>query len=157
MRFLFLLLLVLAVVPSCGGNNLDTALEAAKAKSAIDSLWTRYAVASDQHDAIGFESLFIEDGTLVYDRAPTVNGRRAIGAFLDSLYRGVDATGLRIVPEDLQVSGTLAAQCGTFEESFNEAGKPKTEYGRFVLIADRGSDQTWRIRRLVALADSTGD
>ena len=53
MRMVILLLAILAVLPSCGGPNLDSAMESAKAKGALDSLWTAYAVAADRRDAIG--------------------------------------------------------------------------------------------------------
>ena len=154
MRFVVILCLALTVA-SCGvGKEQETALQVSVVKTSIDSLWTMYATASDQRDAIAFESIFTEDAALVFSSAPTVVGRRAIGEFLTKLYTPIDATGFRVVPEDLKVSGSLAAQGGTFEERFTEAGAEKVEYGRFVLIAERGSDESWRIRRLTAIADS---
>lgn len=155
MRYLVVLCLAFAFA-SCGGGGggHETALEISVVKTSIDSLWTMYATASDQRDSIAFESLFTEDAALVFSNAPTVHGRRAIGEFLAKLYAPIDATGFRVVPEELKVSGYLAAQSGTFEERFLQDGVEKTEYGRFVLIAERGSDKSWRIRRLAAIADS---
>jgi len=155
MRFLVALCLAFALV-SCqgGGGGGETALEISVVKTSIDSLWTMYATASDQRDAIAFESIFSEDGTLVFSNAPTVKGRKAIGEFLAAQYTPIDATGFRVVPEELKVSGSLAAQSGTSEERFIEGGAEKIKYGRFVLIAERGSDNSWRIRRLAAIADS---
>ena len=144
MRFILVGCLAFALV-SCGGGGgggHETALEISVVKTSIDSLWTMYATASDQRDAIGFESLFAEDGALVFSNASTVTGRRAIGEFLARHYTPVDATGFRVVPEELKVSGSLAAQSGTFEERFLEGGAEKTKYGRFVLIAERGSDKS---------------
>jgi uncharacterized protein (TIGR02246 family) len=156
MRFAALPLLILASLPSCASNDLETALGTAKAKTSLDSLWTAYAVASDQRDPIAFEALFTEDAVLVFSGVPTARGRRAIGECLASLYSGVDATGLRVVPEEMEVSGDLAAQSGAFEESFTKGETPRTRFGRFVLIAERDEDMRWRIQLLVALADSTG-
>ena len=153
MRYVVVLVLALALV-SCGGAGTETALEISVVKTSIDSLWTMYATASDQRDPIAFESLFTEDAALVFSTAPTVTGKKAIGEFLAKLYRPVDATGFRVVPEDLKVSGSLAAQSGTFEERFIDGTTEKTEYGRFVLVAERGQDKAWRIRRLAAIADS---
>jgi len=154
-RSLVFSMLALAILTSCATNDVDSALQAAKAKASIDSLWTQYAVASDQRDSAAFANLFTDDASLVFSNAPTVRGRKAIGDFLGSLYTGVDATGFRVVPEELKASGSLAVQSGTFEEQFIEVESQKTEYGRYVLFAERGPNETWRIRRLLAIADST--
>lgn len=146
--------LALAILASCATNDVDSALQAAKAKTSIDSLWTRYAVASDQRDAAAFANLFTEDASLVQSDAPTVRGGTAIGDFLAARYTGIDATGLRVVPEELKASGSLAVQSGTFEEQFIEADSQKTKFGRYVLFAEREPGETWRIRRLAAIADS---
>jgi len=154
MRIAMLSFLVLAAVSSCAGNDIDSAVQSAKAKTAIDSLWTSYAVAGDQRDAAAFAALFTEDATFVFAGAPSVHGRVAIGEFLAKRYTAIDATGLRVVPEELKASGSLAAQSGAFVSQFIEADSQRTEYGRYVLIAERGSDKTWRIRRYMGIADS---
>lgn len=155
MRIVLLLLVLVAFVPACGGPNLDTAMQAAQAKSSLDSLWASYAVAADQRDEIAFESLFSAEAMLDFTGAPTVTGKSAIGAFLKERYTPIDETGFKVTPDDLKASGDLAAQAGTFEERFTEGGVPKIEYGRFVLVAEKGSEGAWRIRRLMAVADST--
>jgi len=154
MRIRMLSLLILAVVPACAGNDIDSAVQSAKAKTAIDSLWTSYAVAGDQRDAAAFGALFTEDATFVFAGAPSVHGRSAIGEFLARRYTAIDATGLRVVPEELKASGSLAVQSGAFVSQFIEADSQRTEYGRYVLIAERGLDKAWRIRRYMGIADS---
>ena len=154
MRIAMLSLLVFAAIPSCAGNDIDSAVQSAKAKTAIDSLWTSYAAASDQRDAAAFGALFTEDATFVFEGAPSVHGRKEIGDFLARRYTTIDATGLKVIPEELKASGTLAAQSGAFVSNFIEADSQKTEYGRYVLIAERGPDKAWRIRRLMGVADS---
>jgi len=146
---------ILALIPACAGQPTPSAFESLAAKAAIDTLWTGYAHASDRKDAAAFGALFTEDATLVYSGAPTVRGRDQIQTFLASLYADVDPTGLRIVPEETRVSGPIAVQSGAFEESFNETGIAKTEYGRYVLLAEQGEGHEWRIKRIVAIADST--
>ena len=63
-------------------------------------------------------------------------------------------TRFRVVVDDLRVHGPLAVETGAYEEDYSEGGVPKTEVGRFTLIAERDAGKGWRIRRLVALADS---
>ena len=155
MRALIFSMFALATLTSCATNDVDSALQAAKAKASIDSLWTQYAVASDQRDAAAFANLFTEDASLVQSGAPTARGRKAIADFLASLYTGIDATGLRVTPEELKASGSLAVQGGIFEEQFIEADSQKTKFGRYLLFAERGTDEAWRIRRLAVIADST--
>jgi uncharacterized protein (TIGR02246 family) len=155
MRFPILALLVLAVIPACGTQTTRSAVGTLEVKAAIDSLWTGYAHASDSKDAAAFGALFTEDATLVSSGAPTVRGREAIQTYLASHYTGVDATGMRVEADETRVSGEIAVQSGTFEESFIERDAPMTRYGRFVLIAEPAKDRAWKIRRLVVLADST--
>ncbi|HEX5032810.1 MAG TPA: nuclear transport factor 2 family protein [Candidatus Eisenbacteria bacterium] len=156
MRTLLGLAALLATLASCSAtSDLDAASQAANAKAAIDTLWIHYAEAADRRDPILFESIFTEDASVVYSNAPTVSGRQAVQEFLASLYASVDVTNFRVVPEDMKVVGGLAAQSGTFQEEFTEEGAPKVEVGRYTLLAERVSDKSWRIHRLVAIADST--
>ena len=152
---LLAILAILALIPACTKETTPSAVEALEVKAAVDSLWAGYAHASDRKDAAAFGALFTEDATLVFSGATTVRGRGAIQTFLVSLYADVDPTGLRIEPDETKVSGPIAVQSGTFKESFLEKGVSKTEYGRFVLLAEQGKDRGWRIRRLAAMADST--
>lgn len=155
MRMPLALALLIAIVPACGTQQaLDTTVQAATVRSSLDSLWAQYAVAADQRDSLGFAALFFDDATLVFSNAPTITGRAAIEEFLVALYTGVDVTALRIVPDDLRAHGPLAVETGTFEEDYTEAGTPKTEAGRFALIAEPDARKAWKIRRMVMMADS---
>lgn len=149
-----LFLLALALVPACTTQTTSSPLRSLEVKSSLDTLWTRYAFASDAHDAGGFGLLFADDATLALPGAATKRGRAAIEECLGALYSGVDATALRINTQDLNVAGSFAFQSGAFEEDFTEAGIAKTKYGRFALFAEQGKDREWRIRQLTALADS---
>ena len=156
MRTLLGLVALLVALASCSAtSDLDTASQAANAKAAIDTLWIHYAEAADRRDPVLFESIFTEDASVVFSNSPTASGRQAVQEFLASLYASVDVTNFRVVPEDMKVVGGLAAQSGTFEEQFTEEGKPKVEAGRYTLLAEQASDKSWRIHRLVAIADST--
>jgi uncharacterized protein (TIGR02246 family) len=155
MRSFLALLLILAAVPACQKETTPSAFESLSVKTAIDSLWTGYAHASDTKDAAAFGALFTEDATITFSGVPTAHGRDAIGALLVKLYADIDATGLRVQPDETRVSGTLAVQIGSFEESFTEKGEEKIEYDRYVLVAEQGDGEAWKIRGLVAIADST--
>ncbi|MEK7348568.1 MAG: SgcJ/EcaC family oxidoreductase [Candidatus Eisenbacteria bacterium] len=154
MRFLAVALFLLALVPACTTQTTSSPVRTLEVKASLDTLWTRYAFASDAHDAGGFALLFVDDATLALPGVPTKRGRAAIEECLGSLYSGVDATALRIDQHDLSVAGATAFQSGAFEEDFTEAGVAKTRYGRFAAIVEQGKDRAWRIRHLTALADS---
>lgn len=155
MRHALVLAILIAVVPACGTQQqLDTTVQAATVRSSLDSLWAQYAVAADQRDSLGFGALFFDDASLVFSNAPTISGRAGIDEFLVALYTPVDVTALRVIPDDLRVHGPLAVETGSFEEEYTEAGTPKTEAGRFVLIAEPDAKKAWRVRRLVMMADS---
>ena len=150
------LILVLAavVLASCARPSNTPSVNPLTVKGSIDSLWTRYATAADERDSTAFAELFTEDASLIFSSAPTIRGRASIQTFFGALYGPVDVTGLRVTQEDLKISGTMAAQTGTFEETFIEQNREKTEYGRFALVVEKGEDGPWRIWRLVALMDS---
>ncbi len=155
MRAPALALLVLALIPACGTQTMRSAVGTLEVKAAVDSLWSGYAHASDRKDAAAFGALFTEDAALVYPGVPTVRGRQAIQERLVSIYAGIDPTGLRVEADETRVSGTIALQSGTFEESFNEKSAAQTRYGRFVLIAEPERERSWKIRRLFVVIDST--
>jgi uncharacterized protein (TIGR02246 family) len=146
--------LLALLLTACGKETEQTAFNALGVKASLDSLWTRYATAADKRDSTALGGLFTEDASIVFSGAPTVLGRDAIRPYLRSLYSSIDATGLRVSQEDLHVWGTVAVQNGTFEEDYLESGREKTQYVRFTMVAERGEDGAWRIRRLIALADS---
>lgn len=148
-------LFVLALVPACSSKApAPTPMRMLEVKASIDTLWTRYAFASDAHDAGGFGLLFAEDAILALPNVPTKRGVPAIEECLGQLYSGVDATALRIDHQYLSVSGSFAFQSGGFEEDYTEAGVAKTRYGRFALAVEQGKNDEWRIRNLTVLADS---
>ena len=142
-------------LPACTRQSAPSAVESLTAKAAVDSLWSGYAHASDEKDSNGFAKLFTEDAVVDYSGAPTARGRDAITAFLTSLYAHIDPTGLRIEPDETRVSGSTAVQSGVFQEHYIDQNKQRTEYGRFVLVAERGDKDAWKIRRLIAIVDST--
>ena len=154
MRLALVCVLIILMAPACGGPSLDTTVQAAAVRTTLDTLWTEYADAADRRDSVAFGGLFLEDAALVFSGAPTVTGRQAIQQFLVGLYSGIDVTRFRVTPDDLRIHGPLAVETGAFEQDYTQEGAPKTEVGRFALIAERGGDKEWRIRRLVALADS---
>jgi uncharacterized protein (TIGR02246 family) len=156
MRQLALLFLVAALAASCTTEPGTSGLEVAVAKASADSLWTLYATAADQHDAIGFGALFTPGATLAFDGAPTAVGRDAIQKALVVRYADFDATGFRVRPDDFKVSGTLAVQGGAFEADGTEKGKAQTHYGRYVMVMEHGEDKRWLIARLTAFTDSVG-
>jgi len=149
-----ILLLAAVLLTSCARPSGTSSFNNLTVKGSIDSLWTRYATAADERDTTAFGALFSEDASLIFSSAPTVRGRASIQTFLGALYGPVDVTGLRVTQEDLKISGTMAAQTGTIQESFIEQNREKTEYGRFALVVEKGEDGPWRIWRLVAVMDS---
>lgn len=148
------LLLLLALASGCGPGTQTSAVSVFEAKAAVDSLWEDYAAAARAKDAAAFGKLFVEDAAVDFTGAPTARGREAIAAFLAKLYEGASMTGVRVQADETRAEGSLAVQSGSFEERYIQKGAEHTDYGRYVLVAERGSDRAWRIRRLVALADS---
>ena len=154
-RSLAFALLISGFISACTTQTSRSPVSTLTIKAAIDSLWTHYAIASDQRDAAAFGALFTEDAALMYSGAPTARGREAIQTYLASSYSGIDVTGWRVVPDETRVSGLFAVQGGTFEGSFLQNDKPMTELGRYTLVAEMQPDHAWKIARLTAIVDST--
>ena len=154
-RSLAFALLISGLFSACAPQTSRSPVTTLAIKAAIDSLWTGYAHASDRRDAAAFGALFTEDATLMYSGAPTARGREAIRTYLASLYSGIDATGLRVVPDETRVSGLFAVQGGTFEGTFLQKDKSMMELGRYTLVAEMQPDHAWKIARLTAIVDST--
>jgi ketosteroid isomerase-like protein len=154
MRLTLPLLLVAALAASCASDQGASPLDTATVKASADSLWTQFAAAADQHDAIGFGAIFNERSLLLFDGAPTIVGRDSIQSYLVSRYADFDATGFGIRPDELKVSGTLGVQIGSFEERGARNGKPETRYRRYVMVLERGADKRWLVSCLSAMTDS---
>lgn len=155
MRTAAVLSLLIAIVPACGTQEqLDTTVQAAAVRATLDSLWSQYAVAADRRDSVAFANLFLEDAVLVMDHTPTMSGREAIAKFLAARYVPIDVTAFRVRVDDLRARGPLAIETGDWEEEFTQNGAPKTQFGRFALVAEPDEQKIWKVRRLVAFADS---
>jgi len=154
-RSLAFALLISGFISACAPQTSQSPVSTLAVKAAIDSLWTHYAIASDQRDAAAFGALFTEDATLTYSGVPTASGREAIQTYLASRYSGIDATGWRVVPDETRVSGLFAVQGGTFEGTFLQKDKSMMELGRYTLVAEMQPDHAWKIARLTAIVDST--
>ncbi len=142
-------------LPACTRQSAPSAVESLTAKAAVDSLWSDYVHAAKEKDPNGFAKLFTDDAVVDFSGSPTARGRDAIATFLTSLSASIDPTALRVVPDETRVSGSTAIQSGAFQEDYIDQSKQRTEYGRFVMIAEQGDKDTWKIRRLIAIVDST--
>ena len=138
----------------CMGTSVWAAPDRAGVQTAIDDVWRRYVDAARHHSAAEFGALFAENAVLMSSDAPTHRGRTEIQSFLASLYADVEVVALRTQPDGLEASSTLAVQGGTFEEEFLEAGRKKTESGRFLIVVRRKAKHDWRIVRLIALPET---
>jgi ketosteroid isomerase-like protein len=154
-RSIVALLLASAALASCVPESGPSAVEVVSARIAVDSLWNRFAEAGDRHDAEAFGAILAEDAGVVYTGSPTVHGRGAAQVFLAGRRSGDDVTALRVAPDDFKAVGILATQSGSFEEDYTREGAARTDVGRFLLVAQRGSDGVWRIWRLFAAVDTT--
>jgi uncharacterized protein (TIGR02246 family) len=155
MRVFAFLLLFPILIAACSKEEEPSAFESLGVRAAIDSLWTGYAYASDQKDSTAFASLFTEDAMIMVSGQKTVQGRDAVASFLVRLYAELDPTGFRVEPDETRVSRTLAAQTGSFQETYIERNEERTRYGRYALIAEQGDKDVWKIRCLTAIVDST--
>ena len=154
MKSLAGMLVLAAALASCAPESGPSAVDVVTARASIDSLWTHFAEAGDRHDAEAFGRLLAEDAVIVYSKAPRAKGRTAAQEFLASRRAGADVTALRVVPDDFKVSDFMATQSGTIEEDYTIDGEEKTETGKFLLVAQRGEDGAWRIRKLFVLVDT---
>lgn len=122
----------------------------------IDSLWATYSAAAIAGDADALARLYADSAYVVESGLPTVRGNAALRSVVKEVLGGVHFLESTIRPELTELAGDRVLQFGTYRDVLRQTGQPvQVVVGRFAAVLQRDSTASWRVSRLIAVADST--
>lgn len=110
----------------------------------MESAWKQ---GYDRGDAAAVASLYAEDAIYLAPYMDAVRGRSAIEARLAETMGRMSARQVTIQRSDAGAAGDLAYGIGTFTLEMRMAGarEPVNDNGKYITIAKRGADGSWKI------------
>lgn len=125
-------------------------------RAQIDSVWTKYSAAAVSGDADAIAQLYADSAYLVESGLPTIRGNAAIRSVVKEVLGGVRFLESSIRPELTEIAGDRVLQFGAYRDVLQSTGNPaEVVFGRFAAVLLRDSTSSWRLSRLIAVADST--
>lgn len=125
-------------------------------RTELDSLWAHYTAAVVAGDADAIAQLYTDSAYLVESGLPTVRGNAALRSVVKDVLGGVRFLESSVQPEFTETAGDRVLQFGTYRDVLQQSGQPaQVVVGRFGAVLQRDSAASWRVSRLIAVADST--
>ena len=129
---------------------------AARAHAGLDSLNARLVQAYRRHDPRAYAALYTDTAVFEWPAVPTVRGAAGIADMALGNWSALSDMDLRLTIATRRVAPDHATEFGAFEQSWRDSsGVRRTEYGRYVTLAVRQADGSWRLDRFAGFADST--
>lgn len=122
----------------------------AAAHPGLDAIYATFSKGYETLDPVAVANLYTEDALYLQPGDDILRGRKGILAnftgFFDSVRKSGSALRIRFEIVDRQVEGDLATDVGYFilTRSAKEGGE-NTNRGKFVVVARKQKDGTWRI------------
>ena len=124
--------------------------------SRIDSLNASLVAAYRDSDSRGYAGLFTDSAVFEWPAFNTVQGRAGIETMARTNWAALDDQELRLNVSYRRVAPEHAIEFGAFEQSWSDSiGLRMTEYGRYVVLLLRQTDDRWLMDRFFGFADST--
>lgn len=125
-------------------------------RTQLDSLWAQYAAAAVAGDGEAIARLYTDSLYLVESGLPTVRGNAALRTVVKDVLAGVRFHESSIRPELTELAGDRVLQFGEYRDVLQATGQPPQRvFGRFSAVLQQDSAGSWRVSRLIAVADST--
>lgn len=125
-------------------------------RTQLDSFWTVYAAAAVAGDVEAIARLYTDSLYLVESGLPTIQGATALRTVVTDIFAGVHFQEATIRPELTEFAGDRVLQFGVYRDVIQATGQaPQAVFGRFSAVFEPDSATTWRLSRLIAVADST--
>ncbi len=125
-------------------------------RTQLDSLWAQYSAAAVAGDADAIAQLYTDSAYLVESGLPTVRGNAALRSVVKDVMGAVRFLEASVRPELTEIAGDRVLQFGTYRDVIQPSGQPaQVVAGRFAAVLQRNSTASWRVSRLIAVADST--
>lgn len=125
-------------------------------RTQLDSLWTQYAAAAVAGDVEAIANFYTDSAYIVESGLPTIRGKAALRSTAQNVFAGIRFHEASIRPELTEVVGDHVLQFGAYRDVLQPTGQPvQVVFGRFSAVLHQDSAGSWRISRLIAVADST--
>ncbi len=119
----------------------------ASVKKAIAAGNARLAEGIAKGDAKAIRAEYTDDAYVLPPMLPAVHGGQAIEELWAAFIKQ-GAKGVALATEDVERSGDLAAETGTFTFTMQPEGKPSaTTSGKYVVVWKRQKDGGWKLHR----------
>ena len=160
-------LLGLAALAACSTKADDTRTESvspgAVAPPATDRAAVRHMIDSSnavladaivKEDVAAQGSVYADDGIVMMSNMPAWKGRDAIRKGAVDMFAAMDAKDVKFNTQDVDVSGDIAVETGTFSMTLTpKGGKAVEEKGKYITVWKRQADGTWKIARDISNSD----
>jgi uncharacterized protein (TIGR02246 family) len=115
---------------------------------AINGLRDAWLGAFNSGDAEALGALYATDAVVMNPGEPTISGQPSIQAMYEATFAQMSMQA-EVRPEATEVDGDLAFDAGTFISTATpvEGGDAIAEEGRYLVIARRDADGTWKVLR----------
>jgi len=152
-RIVFILAFALAAILTFAGCQTaptpEPKRDVAADIKAVRALLDQHIAAMNSSDAAAVAATYADDGIEMPPNEPPAEGRQAIQARLEAVIKG-NAVKLEAMPLEAQVAGDWAYGRGNYTTSVTpKSGKPMVESGKYLSIARRQPDGSWKSYRLI--------
>lgn len=125
-------------------------------RTQLDSLWAQYTAAAVAGDGDAIARLYTDSSYVVESGLATVRGKAALLTVVKDVLAGVRFHESSIRPELTELAGDRVLQFGEYRDVLQATGQaPQVVFGRFSAVLQQDSAGSWRVSRLIAVADST--
>jgi len=132
------------------------AVDTAAVQAAIAGFWPRWIASATSADTAAMAALLADSVRIDSKGMPPILGRAGWMTIFETMMKTTKVEAEAITPELTSVvDNDLAYQTGDFIETTTTDGKTQAEYGRYAAAIRKDADGQWRLRYIMAFADST--
>jgi len=115
-------------------------------RSKIEETNAEFGAAISRGDTAATAALYTDDAVVLPPNAETVRGRQAIKGLFDGMIQQIGIPQLTLRTIQVDEIGDTANEVGEYTLKFQPAGgEPVTDIGKYVVIWQRQSDDSWKL------------
>lgn len=125
--------------------------------AAIGKIREAYVAAENAGDAAGIAALYAADATFMPPDQPGVSGSAAVQAHYEAILAQMTPS-LTVNSRETHVAGDIGYDAGSFSLQLTPkaGGDPTKISGKFLVLAGRQADGSWKITNMIFNTDAPG-